>query len=121
MGTIMRCLFFVVSLAFIPLNGPAFGSFELSTPTLSTVLADQVIEGHIIAKGVLVWEERLSPVNDIQVTREYLVLENSQSVDERIVLEFEPLLISIDQFSLGEKIRAHVAADGSIVSAKHIQ
>lgn len=120
MRTITRYMFFVVSIALIPLNGPAFGSLELPTPT-PPVLANQVIEGHIIAKGVLVWEERLSPVNDIQVTREYLVLENSQFVDERIVLEFEPLLISIDQFSLGEKIQAQVAADGSIVSAKHIQ
>lgn len=112
----------VISLAMtiIP-GGLVFGSLDPSELT-SPPLTYQAIEGHIVAKGVLVWEERLSPMNEVQLKREYLVLENSQSSrDERIVLEFEPVLISIDQFHLGEKIQAQIGADGSIVSAKHIK
>lgn len=114
-------LIFLLGLVFFPPNGLASGSIEL--PQLASApLTSYIIEGHIIAKGVLIWEERLSPANDIHVKREYLVLQNAQSQgDDRIVLEFQPLLISIDQFHLGEKIQAQLAADGSIVSAKHIK
>jgi hypothetical protein len=113
-------LLFVFSVIGVPPQYPAFGSLEL--PNLSsTPLSHHIIEGHIVAKGVLVWEERVSPINEIHLKREYLVLQESLSSDERIVLEFQPLLISIDQFHLGERIQAQIAADGSIVSAKHIR
>lgn len=113
-------LLFVLIFALISLNGLAFGSVELPKLT-SSPLAHLIIEGHVIAKGVLIWEERVSSINKIHLKREYLVLQESLSSDERIVLEFEPLLISIDQFHLGEKIQAKLAADGSIVSANHVQ
>jgi hypothetical protein len=101
-------------------GGLVFGSLEPSDLT-SPPLAYQAIEGHIVAKGVLVWEQRLSPVHELQLRREYLVLQNSHSLNDLIVLEFEPFFISIDQFHLGEKIQAQLASDGSIVSAKHVK
>ena len=119
MQTITRLLF-VLSVALIPPNGLAFGSVELPKLT-SSPLTHLIIEGHVVAKGVLVWEERVSPINEIHLKREYLVLQESLSSDDRIVLEFEPLLISIDQFHIGEKIQAKLAADGSIVSANHVK
>jgi hypothetical protein len=112
---------FLFSLLLIPPMDRALGALKL--PQLhSAPLTSYIIEGEIVAKGVLLWEEKVSPLNEIHLKREYLVLQQSQSSnDERIVLEFQPLLISIDQFHLGERIQAQLAADGTIVSAKHVQ
>lgn len=111
-------LAFSLALALIP-SAFAFGSQE-SSEFRSLPLASQTIEGRIVAKGALFWEEQLSPINEFHLKKEYLVLQNSYSLKELFVLEFEPFFISIDQFHLGEKIEARLAADGSIISAKHI-
>ena len=118
MKRILRSLF-VISLAImiIPV-GLVFGSPEPSE-LASSPLAHQSVEGYIVAKGILAWEEILSSVNEFHLRREYLVLQNSYSPNELIVLEFEPFFISIDQFHLGEKVQAQIASDGSIISARH--
>jgi hypothetical protein len=120
MKTIMSLLV-VLYLTVMPLNDRVFATVDLPQLSSSFPLAHRIIEGHVVAKGVLVWEERVSFLNEIHVKREYLVLQESLFSDERIVLEFEPLFISIDQFHLGEKIQAELAGDGSIVSAEQVQ
>jgi hypothetical protein len=99
--------------------GSVYGSQERA-PYVSAPMVSHTIEGHIVGKGRVVWEESLTPIQEYHLEREYLVLRMSESLKEFMVLEFEPLFISVDQFHLGEKIQAELAADGSLVSAKHI-
>jgi hypothetical protein len=99
--------------------GSVYGSHTISTHTVAP-LVSHTVEGHIVGKGSVVWEESLTPAQEYHIKREYLVLRTSHSLKELIVLEFEPLFISVDQFHLGEKIQAHLAEDGSLVSAKHV-
>lgn len=120
MKTIIHNLLNVGLVVSILSGSLAFASIENRNSTIPPRLAHQTIEGHIVAKGAISWEERLPQINEFRLKRAYLVLQIVYSSKEFVVLEFEPWLISIEQFKLGEKIQAQLAADGTIISAKHV-
>ena len=117
----MKILSFVFTglsvILLISLHNPVYGS---QGPPTFVAPSSHTIEGDIVGKGMVVWEESLTPLQEYRLTREYLVLRISSALQKFIVLEFEPLFISVDQFHLGEKIQAQVGEDGSLISARHV-